>query len=239
MTHPRHTRRTSGAAVLALFVIVLAGVALGDRSAATAAAHELPALHAFGETVSRLGLSGYMLAASAATVAAAVALMRRADRADRIARFRRLAERAAFVFTAVAASGLLCQAIKHLVGRARPRFLVDEGAFAFHGPNFRAGMDSFPSGHSTSIFAAATALSLLAPRWRGPLFAVAVLVCAARVLAGAHYPSDTVAGAVLGSVVTLRLARSFALRGIAVAAAPGGPRPHLLQAPIVPKRAAP
>lgn len=239
MTHPRHLRRASGAAVLALFVLVLAVVAFGDRSAATAAGHEAPALRAFGETVSWLGLSGYMLALSAAAAAVAVTLMRRADRPERRARLRGFADRAVFVFTAVAASGLLCQAIKHVVGRARPRFLVDQGAFAFHGPSLRAGIDSFPSGHSTSIFAAATALGLLAPRWRGPLYAVAVAVCAARVVAGAHYPSDTVAGAFLGSVVTLWVARSFALRGIAVAADPGAPRPHLLQAPTVPKRAAP
>ena len=225
MIAPTHRRWTESLGAVALVVLVLSAVALQDTSIIAAQSHEAASLHLFGVVVSHLGLSGYMLAASAATVIVASVVLRRAERPERILRARLTAERGLFVFAAVALSGLSCQAIKHLVGRARPRFFPEWGAFHFAGPSLRSGIDSFPSGHSTSVFAAAVSLGLLLPAWRVPLFALAVLVCVSRVLAGAHYPSDTVAGAVLGSAVTLWLARRFAERHIAFPVLDGsGPR---------------
>lgn len=60
---------------------------------------------------------------------------------------------------------------------------------------------SFPSGHATTAFAAATALALLVPRaawWALPLAAV---VAYSRVHLGVHYWTDVVAGAILGATV--------------------------------------
>ena len=237
MTDPRHRRRIVSLAAVALFVVVLLATALEDPSIVAAQHHEGASLRVFGEVVSRLGLSGYMLAASAVTVVVAGFVLRLAERPERRLRARLLAERGLFVFAAVAVSGLSCQAIKHLLGRARPRFFAEWGAFHFDGPSWRAGLDSFPSGHATSVFAAAVALSLILPAWRAPLFALAVLVCVARVLAGAHYPSDTLAGAALGSVVTLALARSFARRDLAFPV-PGAPWRQDRSSRIPPERAA-
>ncbi len=200
--------------VPALFALVLVVVGADDLRVATAAAHEGPALRALGDFISRFGLSGYMLGVSAALAAVAILAGRGAETLDAALRARRLAERAVFFFTAIAVSGLVCQGIKHLVGRARPKLLATFGAFHFAGPTWRSGIDSFPSGHSTTAFAAAVALSVLLPRWQAAFFAAALAICAARVLAGAHYPSDVVAGAGLGSLVAHRLARSFAERDL-------------------------
>jgi membrane-associated phospholipid phosphatase len=57
---------------------------------------------------------------------------------------------------------------------------------------------SFPSAHASTSFAGArvyTRLGLRAP----PLYALAVLLAASRLYLGVHYPSDILAGALLGT----------------------------------------
>jgi membrane-associated phospholipid phosphatase len=69
---------------------------------------------------------------------------------------------------------------------------------------------SFPSGHSASAAAFATAASLHAPVLAVPLATLAGGVALSRVATGAHYPSDVLAGAAIGvcaAVVTNRVLR--------------------------------
>ncbi|RVW01541.1 phosphatase PAP2 family protein [Rhodococcus spongiicola] len=66
---------------------------------------------------------------------------------------------------------------------------------------------SFPSNHSAIAFGLAAAIVLasvrmLSPMQRGLVIALAAVVALARVVQGAHYPHDVVAGAVVGSAVT-------------------------------------
>jgi membrane-associated phospholipid phosphatase len=56
---------------------------------------------------------------------------------------------------------------------------------------------SFPSAHATTSFAAAWAYSPVAPR--GKLYAVAIAFALSRPYLGVHYPSDALAGALLGT----------------------------------------
>jgi undecaprenyl-diphosphatase len=58
---------------------------------------------------------------------------------------------------------------------------------------------SFPSGHASSSFAAARALSALLPA--RPLYATATAMSVSRVYLGVHYPTDIAVGAVLGTLV--------------------------------------
>lgn len=97
------------------------------------------------------------------------------------------------------ALGFLCTnvVLKNLVGRTRPWLdvpglipLIEEGD-----PN------SFPSGHTTAALAAAAAWAKNLPRkWMGAL-AVGAGVCMglSRLYVGVHYPSDVLAGALVGS----------------------------------------
>lgn len=62
---------------------------------------------------------------------------------------------------------------------------------------------SFPSGHSASAFAFATGAAMELPALAVPLGPLAAAVAYSRVYTGAHYPSDVIAGAALGSSIAL------------------------------------
>lgn len=175
--------------------------------------------------VTALGDSGYMLVGSACSAAFAWWVGRRTSEGPARHRMRRAVDGALLVFVAVATSGLAVQLLKHTVGRARPRLAGGAGAFSFHPVSLGNGFASFPSGHTTSAFAAATALAFLVPRGRVALFALAAAIGASRVVVGEHYPSDVVGGAALGIVTSLALARRSAVPASvrALRAGVGGP----------------
>src|SRR3954465_2053101 len=64
----------------------------------------------------------------------------------------RLVKTFAGALAALAAGGIAVQALKNLIGRARPAMGL--GDMTFIGPHFSpSGFDSFPSGHTTAMFA--------------------------------------------------------------------------------------
>jgi undecaprenyl-diphosphatase len=62
------------------------------------------------------------------------------------------------------------------------------------------GTFSFPSGHTTTSFAIATSLSLAFPKWYViiPSYTFASAVAYSRMHLGMHYPSDLLAGIIIG-----------------------------------------
>ncbi len=71
---------------------------------------------------------------------------------------------------------------------------------------------SFPSSHAITAFAIAFVLYRYDKKWGQFAFVVAGLIACARVLVGVHYPSDVLAGAVLGvllSAIIYRLRKSL------------------------------
>ena len=83
--------------------------------------------------------------------------------------------------------------VKLIVGRRRPE-LPDLPPLV-HTISSR----SYPSAHATTSFAGAAALSRALPA--APLYALAVAMAFTRPYLGVHYPSDVVAGALLGSAL--------------------------------------
>ena len=78
---------------------------------------------------------------------------------------------------------------------------------------------SFPSGHSASAFAFASAAGTAAPVLSPPLHLLAALVAYSRVHTGVHYPGDVVVGSLIGmmsgqvvSGATRRVRRSLDAR---------------------------
>ena len=60
---------------------------------------------------------------------------------------------------------------------------------------------SFPSGHATFFFALSTAVYLYNKKLGVWFFVATILITISRVVAGIHYPSDIIGGAVIGIVV--------------------------------------
>jgi membrane-associated phospholipid phosphatase len=58
---------------------------------------------------------------------------------------------------------------------------------------------SFPSGHSATAFAAATAVAIVSPRLRPWVLALAAAVALSRVYLRVHFPLDIVAGGLIGA----------------------------------------
>jgi lipid A 4'-phosphatase len=124
------------------------------------------------------------------------------------------ANRALFVFTAVALSGLAADLLKVVFGRARPKLLFAANAYGFDWGATRSDYWSLPSGHSTTAAALAVAFALLWPRGRPIYLLAAFLVMASRVVIGAHYPSDVLLGAALGAAFAGAAWRAFPRLGL-------------------------
>ncbi len=96
--------------------------------------------------------------------------------------------------------GLLCTnvVLKHLVGRTRPWLVVPGLIPLVEEPD----PNSFPSGHTCAAFAAGLSWWRTLPwRW-GRIAAVALGVCRglSRLYVGVHYPSDVLAGGLVGAL---------------------------------------
>jgi membrane-associated phospholipid phosphatase len=95
---------------------------------------------------------------------------------------------------------------KWLYGRHRPSFAMEP--YTLHpfigGPRglLHATALSFPSGHTCLSFALASSFAALFPRSAVTAYLIASAVGVERVLEGAHYPSDVVAGAAFGVLAT-------------------------------------
>jgi len=118
-----------------------------------------------------------------------------------------------FIFVSIAGAGILNNIIKLIIGRTRPSLWFDEGEYGFAPFSFGGSRYmSFPSGHSNTAFALATALGYFWPKGRKYLYAAAALVALSRVVVTAHYLSDVIAGSVLGVLVVRWIYRQFAKR---------------------------
>lgn len=97
----------------------------------------------------------------------------------------------------VSLAALASTVLKFWIDRPRPFITHD-----FVEKLSTGGSPSFPSGHTTDAFALAIVITLLTRRWwiALPIFIWAALVGYSRIHLGVHYPSDVVAGALIGTM---------------------------------------
>ncbi|MDQ3992939.1 MAG: phosphatase PAP2 family protein [Actinomycetota bacterium] len=113
-----------------------------------------------------------------------------------------------FAAVSVLAGGLLTHLMKGSIDRARP----EEASASLDAAVATPGSPSFPSGHTSTAFAAAAVVASLHPRLRWPVLALAACVGLSRIYLGVHFALDVVAGAALGlsvGLVAARLARRW------------------------------
>jgi undecaprenyl-diphosphatase len=215
-------RRRIAIGAFAALVAVIVAMVLVDAGAVDVA-RRLPQplvtffdwLTDFGKSVRLLVPIALLLAAIAVVDSPALARTSRGVLAA-------LAVRLGFLFAAVALPGLVFTILKRLIGRARP--LVEGGAapFVYHPLGWSVEYASFPSGHATDAFAIATAVGALWPRTRPMMWTYAVLIALSRIVLTAHFPSDVIAGAVVGTMGALIVRDWFAARGLAFSLASDG-----------------
>ena len=83
--------------------------------------------------------------------------------------------------------------LKPLIARVRPYDVVDVPLLVEKLSDF-----SFPSGHTLASVGAATALTLYHRRWGAAALVLASAIAFSRLYLFVHYPTDVVAGALLG-----------------------------------------
>jgi len=187
-----------GAGLLAAALLLAAVVrfGLGDRPFAfdrawqdAVAAMRVPALLAFSYAMNGLGGGWFGVFVVPVVVAILLLVLRRPWAA-------------AYFLAAELVSAAVVQILKHVVARPRPADMIVVSDFG-----------SFPSGHAANAATIAVALFVLFP---GAAAAIAggawvVLMAFSRTCLGAHWLSDTIAGALLGAATALLAAAVFAV----------------------------
>lgn len=102
------------------------------------------------------------------------------------------------------ASGLFAQMGKRLYAAPRPKAFFEElGQTVYEVPGVEVHLsNSFPSGHTASVFALAVFLMLALPKkWYSLLLILgAMAVGYSRIYLSQHFPTDVLAGAIIGSL---------------------------------------
>ncbi|MCY7422050.1 MAG: phosphatase PAP2 family protein [Chitinophagaceae bacterium] len=124
-------------------------------------------------------------------------------------------------------AGVIETALKFLTGRQRPGYIdpvTMKNATTFHGPFYqfskdangnkrdRASFSSFPSGHTTAAFAAATVYAMeYKDKPIVPIIAysAATLIGFSRITENKHWPTDVLIGAALGFLSGRQVVRNY------------------------------
>lgn len=210
------------AIILVLTIAVLGSILFVDRPVAMKVQAAGDRFRGFFSTLSQLGVgTGWLIFGAlgwlTCRIAASLSLSLEGERI-----WKSRAWAGAFAFCACAGSGLLNSLVKIVMGRPRPKIFAREGLHSFDFFRFQADYWSFPSGHTAMAFAVATVATILAPRHVVAYYLLAGIVAASRVLGGAHWVSDVIAGAFVGITGTLIMRALFERAGVGPQAALAG-----------------
>lgn len=107
-----------------------------------------------------------------------------------------LTRKGLYIGASILVAGGVSTVLKYSIKRERPFYTYPDIQKLTSG-----GSPSFPSGHTSDAFSVATSLSLAFPQWYviAPAFTWAGAVGYSRMHLGVHYPSDVLAGAIIGA----------------------------------------
>lgn len=113
------------------------------------------------------------------------------------------------IFSVIIARFGIVELIRFFIHRPRP-------SSALRGIHELLSNDkwSFPSGHSAFFFALAASLYCYNKKWGLWFFAAALLMNISRVIAGVHYPSDILGGAIVGVVTAWVVVRALETKSV-------------------------
>lgn len=94
---------------------------------------------------------------------------------------------------------VIVEIIRYLIRRPRP-FLIHSVHQLVQESSY-----SFPSGHATFYFALATVAYILNKKLGVIFFLIAAIISVSRIVVGVHYPSDIIAGGLLGIIISIVL----------------------------------
>jgi undecaprenyl-diphosphatase len=183
-------------------------------------AHRGTLLHRVSHELSRVDQAVYQAVASTPTPTLDIPLRRLSDSANHSMVWVALAgglasvggqrgRRAAVagLVSVVTSSALVNVALKNLHSRGRPDRIAAGVISTRH--TRMPDSSSFPSGHSASGFAFATAVGYQIPALSFPLRMLAAAVAYSRVHSGVHYPGDAIVGTLAGGAVGLCVAKQL------------------------------
>ncbi|MEO8822643.1 MAG: phosphatase PAP2 family protein [Ginsengibacter sp.] len=119
------------------------------------------------------------------------------------------------VFISYATSGIVAQVLKALISEARPALFLEKTNYPYFIDNVTLhNFHSFPSGHSTSIFALVSIIAFASKdkKYAIPLLLLGALVGYSRIYLGQHFILDVTVGSLIGvlfSIISWILFQSF------------------------------
>ncbi len=97
--------------------------------------------------------------------------------------------------------GIITQFAKHIIGRPRPNYTNFEEVFDFKFFTLESNYHSFPSGHSSTVFIVCFILVAAFPKLKYFFYFLASIVALSRVVVGAHFFTDIIAGGILALIL--------------------------------------
>ncbi|QKS71179.1 phosphatase PAP2 family protein [Paenalkalicoccus suaedae] len=110
-------------------------------------------------------------------------------------------KKALLLGASLAITGFLSDQLKSMIARSRP----PESVVGINSPISNPESYSFPSIHTSLSFTAAVMLHYFFPKLRIYIWPLAILTSFSRLYLTVHYPSDIVAGALIGTAIALLL----------------------------------
>lgn len=163
--------------------------------------------------ITRFGKSDWMLIPALVGALGFYAFSRISKDILRQQQARLLAALSAFVLAGIGLPGLTANLLKRSIGRARPMSIEEVGIFHFVPVINGSTYQSFPSGHTTTIFALAAVIMFFWPKTAWWVLIGAALVGLSRVMVGVHFPTDVFGGILVGTFGAFAVRNYCASRG--------------------------